>query len=177
MSGIYIEENRRYQIDLRAALWSTDNLRDIYSSIGNTLSDVDFVAETDDSIFLIEYKNTEIENAINPKAFEEKVENGKLYDNIVNKYYGGTFYLLACDKKKPIHFIAILESKLMEDGFTRRRAEASIKKRLPFKLQENPDIINALIKDFKILSISEWNTQFPMFPFAKYDLEPSEQSQ
>jgi len=167
MGGVYIEENGIYQIDLSSAIWSVGNLRDVYCSIGNTLSDVDFIAETEDAVFLIEYKNTEIENATDPNAFEEKIKSGKLYDNLVSKYYGGTFYLLASDRKKPIHFIAILESKLMEDTFTRRRAEASIKKRLPFKLQENLDIVHSLIEDFKIWSISEWNEHFPMFPLVK----------
>jgi len=167
MSGIYTEENGLYQIDLQLATWSVGNLRDIYKEIGNVLPDVDFIAETEDSIFLIEYKNPEVENVSNPKAFEEKIKNGKLYDNLVRKYYGGMFYLLACDKNKPVHFIAILESKLIEDTFLRRRAEASIIARLPFELQKNLDVVNPLISNFRIWSIAEWNENFPMFPISR----------
>jgi len=90
-----------------------------------------------------------------------------LYDNIIKKYYGSAFFALSCGKTKPIHFFVILESKLMDDSFMRGRAEASIKKRLPFKLQQNPEILNVLIENFKICSIPEWNELYPMFAFKK----------
>jgi len=46
----------------------------------------------------------------------------------------------------------------------RKKAQASIKKRLPFELQENPEITIKLIKDFKVVSIAEWNREYPAFP-------------
>jgi len=164
---VYHEENKLYQIDLRAAMWSKSNLHDVYKCIGHALSDVDFIAETESDVFLIEYKNTEVENARDTRIFAEKMKNGMLIDNIVKKYYGSAFYVMACEKRKPIHFIAVIESKLMEDRFMRKRMEASIKKRLPFNLQTNPDIQNKLIADFKIVSISEWNEQYSMFPIQR----------
>jgi len=167
MSRVYLEENELYQIDLRTAIWSKGDLHDLYKCIGHILSDVDFIAETENAVFLIEYKNTEVENARDHKSFAEKMANGVLIDNMVKKYYGSAFYILACEKKKPIHFIAVIESKLMEDSFMRRRIEASIKRRLPFDLQKNQGILSNLIVDFKILSISEWNKQYPMFPIQK----------
>ena len=58
MSQIYQDENRQYQFDFSSALWATDHLHGIYSQnkVG-ILSDVDFIAETEDSVLLIEYKN------------------------------------------------------------------------------------------------------------------------
>ena len=44
---------------------------------------------------------------------------------------------------------------------------ASIKKRLPYKLKELPEITVNLINDFKILSIREWNEQYSIFPLTK----------
>jgi len=167
MSGVYTEENGLYRIDLRAAVWSSGSLNDAYKVIGHTLSAVDFIAETDNAIYLIEYKNTKIENAVNPRAFEEKISNGKLYSSIARKYYGGMFYLFACEKRKPVHYIAIIESELMEDIVLRKRATASIKRKLPFNLQTQTEITNSLIDGFKICSISEWNNDFPMFPIEK----------
>jgi len=40
MSGIYFDEHRKYQIDLRKTIWSTDGLHRLYTcTIGNVLSD------------------------------------------------------------------------------------------------------------------------------------------
>ena len=44
---------------------------------------------------------------------------------------------------------------------------AKIMKRLPYKLQELPEITVNLINDFKVLSIQEWNDQYRMFPLEK----------
>lgn len=171
MSRIYIEENGKYKIDLRTAIWSQGDLNEVYKSIGNALNDVDFIAETDNEFILIEYKSTEIENAENPEAFNEKFKNGKFQESIIKKYYGSVFYLLACGKKKPISFYAVIESRLMDDNITRKRAEASIKKSLPFDLQEKAEISITLISEFKILSISEWNERYPMFPLERCQQE------
>jgi hypothetical protein len=165
MQRIFVEENGIYQIDLSAAVEAMDDLGAKYKAIGNFLSDVDFIAETNDAILLIEYKNTKIKNAQNPDAFKEKVSNGELYDNVLKKYYGSVFYILACQKKKPINFVLIIESQFM-DIVMRKRALAAIKKRLPFILQKIPEVSVNLISDFKVLSIKEWNDQFSMFPLS-----------
>ena len=165
MKSVFVEENGEYQIDLSAAIEAMDDLNAKYKAIGGFLSDVDFIAETDDSILLIEYKNTKAKNAINPDAFIEKVSNGELYDSILKKYYGSVFYLLACQKRKPINFFFIIESQFM-DTVMRKRTLASIKKRLPYLLQELPEISVNLINDFSVLSIQEWNDKFAMFPLS-----------
>ena len=57
MSGIYYDEHRKYQIDLRKTIWSTDGLHELYrKTIGNELSDVDWIGETESAIYLIEFK-------------------------------------------------------------------------------------------------------------------------
>ena len=88
-------------------------------------------------------------------------------DNIVKKYYGSEFYMLACGKQKPVHYVFILESKIFMESKLRKRAEASIIKRLPFELQKSPEILNNLIEKFSILTISEWNTKYPFFPLER----------
>ena len=79
MTRIYQDENRKFQFDFSAALWATDRLHDIYAQnkVG-ILSDVDFIAETEDSILLIEYKNADIAGAVHPEVFnpfDQKREN------------------------------------------------------------------------------------------------------
>jgi len=169
MNRVYIEENGVYQIDLRAALWSMENLHFVYESIGNMLSDVDFIAETDDAMLVIEYKNTEVEKAQRKKAkdaFIDKADSGKLADSIVKKYYGSTFYLLACGRRKPVRFIFILETTLI-DSVSKKLLYDSVWSRLPFKLQKNYPEIGQLITGFEILSVTEWNEKYPEFPLEK----------
>ena len=154
MSGIYMDENKKYQIDLTAASWSTGRLHDLYKTIGNELSDVDWIAETDSEVFLIEYKNT---------SFAGKNDKNKFYTKMWKKYYGSTFFMLSRKNKKPINFVCIVEPAIM-DSVQRKRATASIKKRLPYVLQNDSDIFVPLINDCYILSIKEWNSKYPNFP-------------
>ena len=160
MNKIFVEENGIYQIDLSTTVYAVDDLKEKYKSIAHILSDVDWIAETEDSIFLIEYKNDKIEKA------REKINTEKLYDTLVKKYYGGAFYILSCGKSKPINYICIIESMLL-DSVMRKRMCASVKKRLPYEIQKSPEINVNLISDFKILSIQEWNEQYSMFPLTE----------
>ena len=166
MNKIFVEENGIYKIDLNAAVSAVGDLHEKYKSIAHILTDVDFIAETEDEIFLIEYKNTDIENARDPKVFKEKIKNGTFYDNLLKKYYGSAFYILACKKEKPINYICIIESTFLDNPM-RKRMLASIKKRLPYKLQDMTEISANLINDFKVLSINEWNEQYSIFPLTK----------
>ena len=166
MNGIYTEENGKYQIDLTKALYSIGDLNAKYRAIGHIQSDVDWIAETADSIILIEFKHYAREQDI-PK----ENEIGSKQQNIAKKYYGGAFYILACDKGKPIDFVWIIESPYL-DSFARKRYLSSIKRWLPFELQKNQEIKRDIIRKFQILSISDWNTEYPQFPIAKI-LSPS----
>ena len=57
----FVDENQEYEIDLSNAIWATDRLNSIYNTaINSTLSDVDFIAETEEEILFIEYKNCDI---------------------------------------------------------------------------------------------------------------------
>jgi hypothetical protein len=172
MQTIFTEENGKYKMDFSKAVDTIVDLNKKYQCIGNFLSDVDFIAETSEKVFLIEYKNVEIENATNPGAFYGKIHNGELYDSIIKKYYDSMFYILACKKHKTINYIFILECK-KADSIIRKKMKASIKKRLPYILQENEEIRLNLISDFDILSINEWNNhiEYSKFPlFKAYDI-------
>ncbi len=166
MSQIYQDENRQYQFDFSSALWATDRLHDIYSQnkVG-ILSDVDFIAETEDSVLLIEYKNAKISGAARPEAFnpsDQKREN-----KIAFKYYDSWMYLSAMQKAKPVTYVYILEFP-NDDAVMRKRVRNRISDLLPFKLQTRPEIRVEMIRDFEVLSISEWNAhaQFGAFPIT-----------
>jgi len=161
MSRVYSDENNRCRIDLSSADWATDELHELYKTIGNELADVDWIAETANEIYLIEYKNT---------SFVGKNGKNEFYIKIWKKYYGSAFYMLARGNIKPINFYCVVEPAIM-DSVQRKRATASIKKRLPYELQDRTEISATLINDFSVISIDEWNEKYPEFPIEILERE------
>lgn len=167
MTGkIHKEESNVYQIDFSNAIWSTNELHDIFHNSGvSILSDVDFIAETDEEIIFVEYKNSKISGAVNPDAF--KPSEDKYINKIAYKFYDSLIYILACGYKKSHKYIYILEYP-KGDSTTRRLIRNKIAAKLPFRLQSDNYIKNQLISDFKVLSIDEWNNDpsYNKFPIS-----------
>lgn len=173
MSQIYREENNVYQFDFSAALWATDELHDKFHQSGvSILSDVDFIAETENEVLLVEYKNANISEAVSPEKFnplDQKREN-----KIAYKFYDSWMYLSAAQKKKPIKYVYVLEYP-HGDAVMRKRIRNRIADLLPFKLQKLPEIKEEMIHDFEVLSISEWNTHERLcaFPITRVAENPA----
>ncbi len=165
MDRIFIEENKNYQIDFTDTLWATDKLNDVFHNANTPLCDVDWVAETDEEILLVEYKNANIENAAEANSFDPKSD--KKISNILKKYYDSIFYISAIGKltqKKKI-YVYILEYP-NGDVITRKGIRNKLQPRLPFELQKNNNIKCSLIDDIKVLSINEWNKEYPNYPLT-----------
>lgn len=164
MNQIYQDENQQFQFDFSSALWATDELHAIYrKNNANILSDVDFIAETEENMLLVEYKNAKIPGAVHPELFnpfDQKREN-----KIAFKYYDSWIYLSAIQKCKPVKYIYILEYP-NDDSVMRKRIRNRIADLLPFELQKLPGIKIEMIQSFEVLSISEWNVhrQYKKFP-------------
>lgn len=69
MGDIFTDENNQYQIDCTDAIWASDDINNQYHTANCHLSDVDWVIETSDKIYLVEYKNANIKDAVNPKEY------------------------------------------------------------------------------------------------------------
>lgn len=170
MTGeIYKEESNVYQIDFSNAIWSTNELHNIFHNTGvSILSDVDFIAETDNEIIFVEYKNASISGAANPDAF--KPSEDKYINKIAYKFYDSLIYILACGYKKAYRYVYVLEYP-KGDSITRKLIRNKIAAKLPFKLQENSNIKMKLISDFQVISIDEWNDIYSDFPITLIDKE------
>jgi len=157
--GIYLDENKTHKIDLREAASSIGNLHDIYKShnMHNAFNDVDWIAETDDEILLIEFTHYERREHLHTG---DRAEAKHL--QITKKFYGSAFYLLACGKHEAMDFIWVVESPFL-DSFARKHYRNRIKKLLPFKFQRLPQIKVELIRNFHVYSVSDWNEKFPAF--------------
>lgn len=166
MSNVFTEENGNYKLDCSKALWATDELHEQYHAAKCSLSDVDWILETDEKIVLVEYKNANIAGAYNPEAFKPKDE--KVIDKVVKKFYDSLHYLTLLDKTKPKEYIYILEYP-NGDPVSRKMVRNRMKKKLPFVLQGHIGEGRKLIEKLDVLSIDEWNTnerygEFPIMP-------------
>lgn len=155
MSNVFTEENGNYKLDCSKALWATDELHEQYHAAKCSLSDVDWILETDEKIVFVEYKNANIAGAHNPEAFKPKDE--KVIDKVVKKFYDSLHYLTLLGKTKPKEYIYILEYP-NGDSVSRKMVRNRMKKKLPFVLQGNIGEGRKLIEKLDVLSIDEWNT-------------------
>ena len=85
MNKVFTEENGCYKIDCSKAIWATDSLNHQYHSANCLLSDVDWIMETNQKIYLVEYKNANISGAKKPEAFIPT--NDKTINKVVRKFY------------------------------------------------------------------------------------------
>lgn len=172
MAGnLFVDENNQFQFDFSKAMWASNELNDKYTrKIHSLLSDVDFIVETDKEVIFLEYKNTDILGASNPKAFTDKMCTDEHYMEIAKKYYGSILYTIACNKRKNYRYVYVLECALA--GSTERlRLRNKIRAKLPFELQKEPEFEIQLINDFEILSIREWNEnqRYSQFPISQVE--------
>lgn len=162
MSIIFKDENNTCQFDFSQSLWATDRLNTIYHDAKISLSDVDFLVETVDSLLFIEYKNAKFGDISHPEAF--KPSDDKVINKVVRKYYDSMTYINAIHKgqdKKWI-YVYILEypsGDVVSRGYVRERLAS----KLPFLLQKQNDFNEKLIHDVVVLSVDEWNRNFPDF--------------
>jgi len=174
-NAIYTEENNVYQIDCSKALWSSDCIHEVYHQSNVQLSDVDFIIEDENKIMLVEYKNANIPNAVNPGGFNP-CEDKKI-NSILRKYYDSLHYLGLVEKTKPKEYIYILEYP-NGDSTSRRMLRNRIKPYLPFNLQNNMHKPEKMISKFSILSIEEWNNDeiYRNYPITKCEEVQSQQN-
>ena len=166
MGNVFTEENGKYKIDCSKALWATDEVHNQYHAAKCSLSDVDWILETDERIVLVEYKNANVAEARNPEAFNPREE--KVIDKVVKKFYDSMHYLTLQGKTKPKEYIYILEYP-NGDSAARKMIRNRMKSKLPFLLQENVGEGRKLIEKLDVLSIGEWNAnerygEFPIMP-------------
>ncbi|QXM06789.1 hypothetical protein [Crassaminicella indica] len=160
---IFIDENGVYKINCTSAIELIE-LHDYYNK-NNLLSDVDFIMILDEDVIFVEYKNNTIPEVKNPKAFEKKITTEDHYKKIARKYYDSLIYIRHRKSLtgKTYKYYYILECD-KADSVMRKRLATKIKKKLPFELQTViPNIDEAMIDDFKVVNIEEWNKLFPSF--------------
>lgn len=168
-NNLFQEENHVYKFDFRSAVWATDTLHDVFQhNKAGILSDVDFVAETENEIILLEYKNANIPGAAHPERFIPSDQ--KMLQKIAYKYYDSWIYLKAISKDKLFRYVYILEYP-NGDSTSRKAIRNKIVDLLPFELQKLPEIEKKLIVEFDVLSIAEWNAHdkykaFPITPVS-----------
>lgn len=158
-SKVRIEENGRFQFDFSAL----DYVWEFHEIVAKTtLSDVDFITETDKEVLFIEYKNANIKDAVNPDAMLQKIKHETFYHKIARKFYDSLLLFWARkgnEKNLPIMYVFIIEHPIL-DKRLRRQLKLKIEKQLPFRLND-PLIEKQVISNFEVMDLKEWGARFP----------------
>lgn len=168
---IFIEENKVYQIDCSAALGATDQWHSIKDNISKLLSDVDWIVEVEQAVYLVEYKNANIPGATNPGAF--KPLSPGLLDKLTKKYLDTLHYLNAMGIAKPRKYVCILEYP-KADSVSQNLVRNAIKGRLNY-LQNRLGAHLPLVQDVDVVNIDAWNkhAEYGRFPLSRCISPPS----
>ena len=164
-SKIFQDENHCYQFDFTDAIWVTDELHDTFQkNKASILSDVDFIAETENEIILLEYKNASISSAVKLRTF--RPSDQKRLNKIAYKYYDSWIFPKS-HRGKQTHSIYLHTRISKGDTTTRKAIRNKIIDLLPFELQRLPLVKQKLILEFEVLSINEWNLneKYKNFPY------------
>lgn len=164
MPQIFSDENNSCRIDFSQADWATDQLHDIFHAAKvSLLHDVDFVAETEDMLLFVEYKNSNLPAAVNPGAF--KPLEDKRLNRVALKYYDSLNFLRAIHhgQGKQKVYVYILECQ-KGDHVLRSQVKNLLAGRLPFLLQQQNDFPEKMIDRVEVVSIDEWNASYGKFP-------------
>lgn len=154
MGKIFVEENGAYSIDCTNAVWATDRMHEAYQNAGIHIKDADFLIEDETHIFMVEYKNASLKNAVKPDAFNPLADNKIIV--VCQKFYDSLHYLRLLGKEKPVQYIYVLEYP-KGDMTTRKRLRNRLKTELPFQLQDMVGNGTRLIDKVEVVSINEWN--------------------
>lgn len=164
MDRVFWDENKYCTIDFSAAEWATDAIHDVFQAAKlSILCDVDFVAETESELLLVEYKNANLPNAAHPESFRPWED--KRLNNVARKYFNSLQLLQVMNhgtgKKK--RYVYVLEC-LNGDRVLRKRVRELLAARLPFLLQQQVDLSEPMIDSVDVLNVDEWNKAYPAFP-------------
>lgn len=158
---ILLDENKQYKFDFSKCEYVLE-FHDLANK--SKLNDVDFITEINDEVLFIEYKNSNIPNAVKPDVMFRKIKEKpeKFYANISKKYYDSLLILWSCkgnEKDKPISYIFLVEDKLI-DKKIRKQLKLKIMKQLPFNLK-GENVLREIISKFEVYNLQEWEEDYP----------------
>lgn len=160
------DENKKAKFDFSNAVsvFEPHELANLYSEY---LSDVDFVVEEEEKLICLEYKNGNIKNAHNPKAFQDKIAGEEFWKKMAKKFYGTMFLVWACNKnqkEKEVQYVLLMESGLGWDEAAKKRLTMRMLSCLPFKYQTRSEIQRKVIDEFCLMDLKEWEEKYPQYP-------------
>lgn len=170
---IFQDENHKVQFDFSDAInvFQPHVLANLYSDY---LSDVDFVLEEKEKLICLEYKNANIKNADNPKAFQQKLVEEAFWKKAVKKFYGTMFLVWACNKnplEKPVQYVLLIESNPGMDNALKKRFIMKMMRQLPFKYNTRSEIRKKIIDEFCLMDLKEWGEKYPQYPICGLEME------
>lgn len=141
-----------YQIDCSNAIFASNGMRDYYQQAifaKYQLSDVDWVIEDDKYIYLVEYKNSNVKNAVD-MSIEDKIES------LSKKFHHSLLFLFAIGANKQVKCISILNSQ-KDDAKSRQIVRNILLNKLPITMKRILPREEKIINDVIVFSIDDWD--------------------
>ena len=162
---IFKDENEQVQFDFSNAIdvFEPHELANMYSEY---LSDVDFVVEDKEKLICLEYKNSNVKNASNPQAFQNKITQETFCNKMAKKFYGTMFLVWACNKNqanKPVQYVFLMETNPEIDNALKKRLISKLTSRLPFKYKNENEVHRHVIDEFHLVNLDEWKEMYPQY--------------
>ena len=167
MNYIFTDENKTWQFDFSNAIWATNQLHEVFQCVKDgILYDVDFVVEDEYNLYFIECKNSNFAGVTMPN--EHKPLSPEILRTVARKYFDSLNYIRAigrCDNKRKV-YIYVLEAK-NGDEHLRKFVKNRLQCRLPFKLQQHPNVKEIMITELQVVNLNEWNEKYQKFPAVR----------
>lgn len=151
---ILLDENKQYKFDFT----NTEYVLELHQ-LANSLSvnDVDFITESNGEVLFIEYKNSDIKNAVKPDAMLEKINTDKFINNISKKYYDSLLLFWGNgynELENEIKYILLLQHPKI-DLRVRKQIRNKIREKLPM-IRKNKPIVKGFVSTFEVYNLNEW---------------------
>ena len=72
------------------------------------------------------------------------------------------------EQDKEIRYVLLIEHPEF-DGRVRKKLRNQISKKLPFKLEEDGNVLRELISEFAVMNMEEWCKQYSKFPIQEIE--------
>jgi hypothetical protein len=137
--------------------------------LSHCMKAVDFIVESNDRAFFIEFKDPENPNS-KPKdsaAFLEKFVSGVIDADLKTKYRDSWLYEFAAGRaKKPIYYLVLIGASTLSDAELLARTDA-LKRQMPMNGPEDRPWKKPFVAGCAVMNLAAWNRVLAHMPASR----------
>ena len=137
--------------------------------LSHCMKAVDFVLELADRYLFIELKDPEHPQATPAArtAFREKLQSGRLDDDLKYKYRDSFLYEWAAGRAdKPIDYLVLIAVEALDAALLANRKSA-LERQLPLRGPRGRQWIRPLVRSCAVFNLASWKRRFPTYSVTR----------